>query len=753
MKGVNGVRPSGSQNIFYLQMGVTLAAILATLALAASFMNADAAKTGLHAAIIRVLQNGAVYVFLRPVALHPLLAVGLALGLAYLPSLYGLLGPGFRSPARRYHALCSVPPSAGVAALVIFASLDAARLLDDHGRTYYAAIVALGALAVSVSVGYAWRAVAHRPRTVQDIADNPSVFDLEDLEGIAQPVDLHPKGDSTSLLLPLGDVAWPNLEHSAVASALRGRIVLGRYYDRKTRTPLWVAPEIRNLKDTLVVAPPGSGKTFSIALPWSLELPQMGQSVFAVDVKGNMYNKMKEPFGTARRLYYFDVSAEATDSKSWNPFDELMATGLTSDARLQFAIGRDRLAEAIFGPITAGENRHFDLIDLRTIKTGIELLCYINRHRRAIAILRGIAAGSVGSAGMGKELRAKAKAGLARLDDSPHFVGPATLHTLHDLFLSKDTIRGYFEVVEALQALAKMRKGDKAKACKGGQTKKPCDPYARIGQDAHIFHALQSYLRGLYEEEELKKRSFSERIEGTRNRLEPFGHAAVWRVTDKSNFTLDQIADEPCLFICSAPMNLGLVGSSMAALMVRMIQHVMTGRFKSKGGATDKRLFLILDEFSKLKMGAEQTADFISTSREAGCVSVIFLQDVSQIREEVRQPILANCRDKYFLRGSGPDTAAWCSKALGTRRVPKASLSDSATTATRSRSAGLSASIAEDQAPVLREREIQTTGGLRYGAWMVLDHYSHKPILVDLDRSGGRVERAAKRRPWWNRFS
>jgi len=64
--------------------------------------------------------------------------------------------------------------------------------------------------------------------------------------------------------------------------------------------------------------------------------------------------------------------------------------------------------------------------------------------------------------------------------------------------------------------------------------------------------------------------------------MDPFGHAAVWQVTDQSNFNLDAIADTPGLFICSAPMNLGLVGSSMAALMVRMIQHVMTGASRAR---------------------------------------------------------------------------------------------------------------------------------------------------------------------------
>jgi len=71
-----------------------------------------------------------------------------------------------------------------VAALVIFAALDAAGLVDDHGRTYYAAIVILAALAVVCFRCYAWKGIQHKPSTVKDIADNPRVFDLEDLEAL-----------------------------------------------------------------------------------------------------------------------------------------------------------------------------------------------------------------------------------------------------------------------------------------------------------------------------------------------------------------------------------------------------------------------------------------------------------------------------------------------------------------------------------------------------------------------------------------
>jgi len=51
-------------------------------------------KTNLNAAIIRALQGVALTLFLKPVALHPLLALGIAFALAYAVSLTGFWVPG-----------------------------------------------------------------------------------------------------------------------------------------------------------------------------------------------------------------------------------------------------------------------------------------------------------------------------------------------------------------------------------------------------------------------------------------------------------------------------------------------------------------------------------------------------------------------------------------------------------------------------------------------------------------------------------
>ena len=122
-----------------------------------------------------------------------------------------------------------------------------------------------------------------------DIFRNPNAYDLMDLSGAATLRELK----RTGLLVRSGQ--WPSPDSKAMA----GRICIGRLYDDGRPTPYFVAPHIAKLQQTLVVAPTGSGKTTSLALPWSRELPFKGQSVFVLDFKGDMAPHIRPAFGGA----------------------------------------------------------------------------------------------------------------------------------------------------------------------------------------------------------------------------------------------------------------------------------------------------------------------------------------------------------------------------------------------------------------------------------------------------------------------
>ena len=89
--------------------------------------------------------------------------------------------------------------------------------------------------------------------------------------------------------------------------------------------------------------------------------------------------------------------------------------------------------------------------------------------------------------------------------------------------------------------------------------------------------------------------------------LRPFGHHALARVTGapkegQKAFSFASLSETPTLFVCATPLSLGHMGTSIAAIMVRMLQHLMNTRFKAQ--QTSRRLFLVLDEFSKFRMGS-----------------------------------------------------------------------------------------------------------------------------------------------------
>ncbi len=504
------------------------------------------------------------------------------------------------------------------------------------------------------------KASSARPITIHDLAANPDRFDFANLEGAARFDELKP----TDLLIPGRLLSkrtksapemwgWPD------PKLYPDRLILGRFYGATGGTGWFVAPHIARMNQTLIVAPPGSGKTFSFAVPWSEALPAAGHSAFVIDIKGNVYSKLKPLWSGDQGLYYFDPT-NPSESLHWNPFEEIERTDPESHAFYQTV---NDLAEAIFGKIGSGEAQHWDTLDQRAIKAGIILLCLAHEH-------------------------------------------PA-LRDLYDLFDSEEGLR------TAIEFLRQRVAGEPGLE----------RLYREVKRDLDYFFGTP-------------KRPFAEATAGIRNRLEILGSPAVAGVTDASQgFTLKFLQMRPSVFICATPLSLGRVGSTLAAIVLRMVGRMMVNRFTS---TPTHRLFLILDEFSKLQMSHEQMEQFISASREAGCVSVVILQDVSQVEKEARAALLANCKDRFILRGVGTETAKWGVELLGERvryQVSSGHSESSAGFMGVQQNASSSVSVTEQSVPVIKPREIMGCGGLRWGAWAILSDYSPKPILVDLARS------------------
>ena len=594
------------------------------------------AARGSKAALIAKLlvwdHNVLIKLVLNPFLAHPLLVLLAAEALAMSPLVYGVShGVWHDRRAVGWRAF-------GWTLLVALAYLVPAVYLPDalapFARAWWRVTILVGSSALAVLVE-SIRLARVKLRT-EDILRNPHAYDLMDLSGAARLSELKRVG----LLVKAS--SWPSPE----AKSLRGRICIGRLYEDGRPTGYFVAPEIARLQQTVVVAPTGSGKTTSLALPWSRELPRKGQSVFVLDFKGDMAQHIRLGLAGLNPppLWVFNPLSHA--SVRWNPMLEPEA------GSEDYHEGLEAIAEALYGEINAGAYQYFDLLDLRMLKAGVRVV--------------------------------------------GHLEAPS-LKALHDLFLSQEHLTAALDGIK-----------DRA--------------------DREAFAHIEADLKASTDS---KKYTFTERIQGVRNKLDAFAHPAIRRVTgEEPDFKLSRLLEQPSCLVFTAPMRMGLAGETLAAMAVRLIQHKLHRRYGHKGG----RLFLILDEFSKLAMDLKQTERFISVSRSAGAVSVIILQDVDQLHPATRSSIWGNCQDRYILRGASARTAGWLSDSLGERRLWTRTVSATTSRGPRHVSETGSLSAREDFVPVLRPREITLTGGLDRGAWLQLSRYSHKPILVDLTR-------------------
>jgi type IV secretory pathway TraG/TraD family ATPase VirD4 len=167
-------------------------------------------------------------------------------------------------------------------------------------------------------------------------------------------------------------------------------------------------------------------------------------------------------------------------------------------------------------------------------------------------------------------------------------------------------------------------------------------------------------------------------------------------------------------------------GGETAARLAGVVSGVLLAYLAEKGAGT--RSLFLLDEAPRLS----DRIDFASATallRSSGVCVGLICQDVSQFgREELRDPILANCETILSLRNPGHETVRFLQKKLGSRR---------STSVTRSRdphSGRASISEAFADSAVLGEREISQVPWVEYPAIILCPRITTKPIVVDLGR-------------------
>lgn len=207
-----------------------------------------------------------------------------------------------------------------------------------------------------------------------------------------------------------------------------------------------------------------------------------------------------------------------------------------------------------------------------------------------------------------------------------------------------------------------------------GQTGTPQQLYRLVSDREQIndlFFRLPPLRRYEYEIADLMRfpeEEYSKAVSGLLNALHLFNDTDVIRITERSDFLLDEIDDQPTLLIIGAPLADAQRSEILSSLILSHLFNVVYRRFQGREGSRGCPLFFIIDEAARLKNRIPYE-EVLSVVRAAGVGICLVVQDISQFGYELeREAILANCATMILLRGCSPTTAQAFSKRLGQRQ-------------------------------------------------------------------------------------
>ena len=225
-----------------------------------------------------------------------------------------------------------------------------------------------------------------------------------------------------------------------------------------------------------------------------------------------------------------------------------------------------------------------------------------------------------------------------------------------------------------------------------------------------------------------EKYSYSEQMGGIANKLYMFRDANIRKITEETEYNLDDIFEHPTVFILGAPLSYGEPSATLSAIYIRLLQAKLYKRFKG----WKIPVYFLLDEFKRLRINGEE---FLSVCRSAGAGVVSILQDIDQLPEDIRETFLNNCATLIALYGCGSKAADWLSNKFGRRRTGKISQNDSTSSSGfMNSSASQGISISQEYIPVLEPREIMYPIHDRI-ATVHCRLANEKPFIVDTTRN------------------
>jgi type IV secretory pathway TraG/TraD family ATPase VirD4 len=197
--------------------------------------------------------------------------------------------------------------------------------------------------------------------------------------------------------------------------------------------------------------------------------------------------------------------------------------------------------------------------------------------------------------------------------------------------------------------------------------------------------------------------------------------------TRRSELTLDDLADDPGLFVVTAPISDGKLAEAVSSLFLGQFLQRQFKKF-NKGG---RPVLLVLDEAPRLKDRID-LKQLMSVSASSGMSVLLALQEVTDFDEKERDVILSNCGTHILMQGAGEKTTDYFGGRLGNRIASRQTHTSSFA---RHTGHSFQAGVQAVDVPVLGRAELASPPCGPYGAFVQCYSLSRKPILIDLART------------------
>ncbi len=196
--------------------------------------------------------------------------------------------------------------------------------------------------------------------------------------------------------------------------------------------------------------------------------------------------------------------------------------------------------------------------------------------------------------------------------------------------------------------------------------------------------------------------------------------------TRRAELSLDDLADDPGLFVVTAPIGDGRLSEAVSSLFLGQFLQ----RQYKKFNRDDRPVLLVLDEAPRLKDRID-LKKLMSVSASSGMSVLLAMQEVTDFEEKERDVILSNCGTHILMPGGGQKTTEYFGGRLGTRIATRQTHTSGFG---HHQGSNFQAGLQTADVPVLGRAELASPPCGPYGAFVQSYSLSRKPILVDLAR-------------------